>query len=50
MRDSVTPFLVRFLLVVAVIEESGGERACYREENQPVAGGEFQSEIGQSYA
>ena len=49
MRDDVTPFLVRFLLVMAIVEEGGGKGAGYREENQPVAGWELEAEIRQSY-
>lgn len=46
MRDDITPLLVSFLLVIAVIEEGGGKGAGYREENQPVAGWELEPEIG----
>lgn len=43
-----TPFLVSFLLMMAVVEEGGGEGARDREENQPVAGWKLEPETWES--
>lgn len=46
MGNDITPLLVSFLLVMAVVEQGGGKGAGYREENQPVTGWELEPETG----
>lgn len=46
MRHEIAPSLLGFFLVMAVVEESGGEGAGNGEENEPIARGEFELESG----